>query len=128
MTALAVGSCPAAQFTFDTFGRWTSAANTVRNESAVGSTMVTFDTMLSAVDGIEQLPFDPWTVKVAVSAPSGVARPPTVVGAGRVSTNRHGTIDTSTALSPVSIAGDDAETAGPEGDGHRGTDRGPPCS
>ena len=53
-----------------------------------------------------QLPFVPCTVNVAVSAGwSGVARVPTVVGAGRVSTRRHGVIEMKTGRSPdVTVA------------------------
>jgi hypothetical protein len=69
------------------------------NESDVGAVIVTFDAIETAPDGIVQLPFDPWTANVVTSpGPSGVARAPTVAGAGRVSTSRHGVIGTSTGL------------------------------
>ena len=102
VTALGVGAWPADQFRFDAFGNGASAGNTLKKPSLVGAVIVTLAAIETAPTGIAQLPFVPCTVNVAVSPGlSGVPRGPTVDGADRVSTRRHGVIDTNTGLAPV---------------------------
>jgi hypothetical protein len=73
----------------------------VKKPSLVGAVIVTLASIARAPAGMVQLPFVPWTVNVAVSAGlRGVFRVPTVDGAGRVSTSRHGVIDTKIGRSP----------------------------
>jgi hypothetical protein len=56
--------------------------------------MVTFDAIEVAVEGITQSPFEPVAVNLTVSpAVRGVPREPTIDSA-RVSTRRHGTMET----------------------------------
>jgi len=61
--------------------------------SAVGWTAVALVAIPVAEVGIVQLPFVPDTANVTTSAArSGMLLAPTLSGAGRVSTSRHGTI------------------------------------
>src|SRR5215218_1725889 len=95
-TLLGTGAAPAVQLRFDASGRSASAGKSVRKLAAVPLTAVTLAAMPVAVAGIVQLPLVPHTEAVNVlSAAIGVERPPTLSGAGRVSSRRHGTIDTS---------------------------------
>jgi len=70
-------------------------------------TIVTFIDTPDASTGIVHDPFDPSTAIVCVSrGPSGVDRPPTVAGAGRVSITRQGVIGTNTERTPPVIDAD----------------------
>ena len=66
---------------------------------------MTFDEIAVAVAGMLHAPFAPRTTNVAISPePSGADRVPTAVGAGLVSTRRHGTIGTNDDAVPDDTA------------------------
>src|SRR5882672_5849235 len=91
-TLLGVGGEPGTQLRLEANGRGeTSDGQMVRKLPAVPPTAVTFIATAVASAGMSQRPLAPRTACVYVSpAPSGVARGPTVSGAGRRSNNLHG--------------------------------------
>ena len=94
MIWFATGWIDGCQLTFDVRPRSASAGNTVRKLDSVALSTVTLAAIEVAVDGMMQSPLVPDTDSVAVSSgPIGVVLLPTSE-AGRVSTKRHGTIDT----------------------------------
>src|SRR6476661_8401755 len=102
-TLLGVGGEPGTQLRFEAKGRGeTSDGQIVRKLPAVPPTAVTFIATAVASAGMLQRPLAPRTGCVYVSPGlSGVAREPTVSGAGRKSNNLHGEIGTNASLSPV---------------------------
>src|SRR4051812_49058630 len=86
---------PRVKFRFDAFGRPPPLGNTVRNDDAVGSTAVTFNTTAATPD--DGTPPRPSTgrsnVAPAPSDPPPARDPSTVENPGRVSNKRAGSND-----------------------------------
>src|SRR3954471_20279059 len=92
VTWLGVGAPPETTLRLDAVGLGASEGNNVTKPGAVGPTAVALAAIPVAPAGIVQFPFVPVTCRTTVSpGPMGVARLPTLSGAGRVSARRHGT-------------------------------------